>query len=270
MHRVCFYNVVQGERYAAYVPVYLLALRHTYPESGALIECHGPVSEAVRAAIESVRLPRHVVRFIDWQWPRPGDAMWARWAACREEFDAYEYVFIGDIDYLFAPETPNLLERRVAAMGEHCVSNTDKLDAVPEVDRRMTGLHMVRVQPYYDRIRGEAAELERLLRAGSKPDWAWSSYFQQPDNQKALRVMLERSGIGVLPQGFFEYHGIHIGHGRVPGRWDAFLGPAGCPHQRAYVGALWPFLQSEEFQRLIFPCFAGEMGTLMDAKRKHA
>jgi len=264
--KLCFYTVAMGPKYHAYLPLFLAAVTRAYPEAGVIVDCVGEVAHATFTAIEYARTTRHTVHYgACGKWAEnPQRILCGRWTQFHPEFLAYEFLFYTDVDLLFARETPDLVERRLEAMGTDCYSNSDTIDTTLPEDRRMTGLHMVRTSEYFGVMRPVMERTRQILATCTMPAGAWSETLGQVNNQKLLRLMLERAGLPMPTRGFFEYHGLHVGHSRVPGRWPRLFS-SGQTHRR-YAADLMPWLESAATQRLITePAVRAEVQALADA-----
>lgn len=249
MRRVLFFMVACGDAYHAYIPPFLHCLNLAYPESGLVIACRDKIADDIRSIINPMLGSRHVIYECDPAFDgiyHDGQShMAARWLLRYREFEDYEFVYIGDIDVLPVREAPSLIERHLPHLQSSCHSNTEDID--PGLDR-VTGLHCVRQRDYYGLMWPTMC-------------WAKNNFWSEPvqrmfrneklgcrDNQTFLRGLMRRAGVPVSG-GHFEYHGLHIGHSRVPGRWDDFF--AGDQDQIRYMQALEGTLRSPAFRALL-------------------
>lgn len=263
---LCFYTVATGSKYKAYITLFLACVRRAYPEASVIVDCVGSLDDDVQNAMSYAWSARHIVNehaFGPWA-TNPGAIMIARWCAYHPEFEKHDFVYYADVDLLHAAETPDLVKRRMQVMGKGCFSNSDSIDRVQEEDRRMTGLHMVRPAEYFPiMLPVMESTLDELL-DGRLPEWSFSKATQCADNQKALRVMLERAGLTMPQHGFFQYHGLHVGHSRTEGRWSQLFQE--CPDHQRYARDLMPHLQTRAVQRSItHEGVRREMDAMMDA-----
>lgn len=250
MKRVLFFMVACGDDYHAYIPPFLHCLNKAYPESGLVIACRDSIAEDIGELIQSEFNPLHCIREdesedFDHIPDEPQSNMASRWLLRYPEFDDYEFVYIGDIDVLPARETPSLIERHLPHLATSCHSNTENIDQGMD---RVTGLHCVRQKDYYGMMWPTMCWAKNNFTHPAVQQLMQNDKMGCRDNQTFLRRLMRRAGVPVTG-GHFEYHGLHIGHSRVPGRWRDFF--AEDADQIRYMDALISTLKSKEFQRLL-------------------
>jgi hypothetical protein len=128
-------------------------------------------------------------------------------------FEGYDYIYIGDVDFLIIREDPGLLESHL----NHCeriqLPFSNKIRLIPNSDNytdRLTGLHFIIKKPYYEKIGPTISYLKdrnKLIEflSGLKHDEQFLYYLvKQGFNFDNLRYQ----------DAFRPHHGIHLGLGR--------------------------------------------------------
>lgn len=251
MNNVTFFMVANGDDYHAYIPPFLHCLKRAYPESGLVIACRDRIADDIWRLIEHER-DAGLRHWIYDEEPTflgipddPQSNMASRWLMRYPQFEDREFVYTGDIDILPVRETPSLIWRHLPHFGSNCHSNTENIDQGLD---RVTGLHCVRQKEYYGLMWPTMCWARNNFNTPAVQQLMQNDKMGCRDNQTFLRRLMRRAGVPVTG-GHFEYHGLHIGHSRVPGRWRDFF--AGDSDQIRYMDALISTLKSKEFQRLL-------------------
>lgn len=216
---------VSGE-YWQYVPLFVHSINHAYPEYMPVILGRGGIPADVSAQIHRYNLQCDVTdRALDCY---DGSA-WAikslRWLIAPEKYKA---VYITDVDFLIIREPEGILESHLIDCVKEglCYSNTIHSEGL-ERGIRMMGMHFYVTEPYMmamESVLGKyrhmlSADIERLRLEWHNPALGVA------DNQYGLYRMIVEARLG-LPQEMYNpfrtYHGVHLGHSREPGRWEAF------------------------------------------------
>jgi hypothetical protein len=208
--------------YRDYIPYYIHSLSVAYPTYTVRIFVTDAVLPArVSAALAWLRgqgLSRFEVRvgcfpgFPDAHTVIVGNQQLGRvlrWLLPPEEFAAFEYGYVGDIDFLVLPEPEPLVaghRRHLEALG------VPYSNVVREGYRRLSGLHFFAVRPYFaatgELVRFYGARADRILETGLH-------------NEEFLYHLVERTlGFGAMATvaPFRPKHGFHLGCIR---RWNA-------------------------------------------------
>jgi hypothetical protein len=124
----------------------------------------------------------------------------ARWFIPAAAFTGFEYGYIGDVDMLVLRE-PEGVTRPHSAHAD--VLGIPYSNAVREKQHRLTGLHFINVEPYFEKM---APFLEAYRRDGK---------FCCMNNERVLYEMVQE-GIGIpverMRQNHYRpHHGIHLG-----------------------------------------------------------
>jgi len=232
---------VMGEYYQQYIPIFLYCALSSYPEYDYLILVKGSLSEELktlnREVLKVIGCPKDKVTikegvFADY----PVDSnviKTLRWVYSPEIFLQYKCVYIGDIDILFTPEKEDIFTQhmRVCKRYKTSYSNTDKIDPPDTRGHRMTGLHFFMVEPYLRLMLPVMTKYSEILKDGMPPEFN-NEVWKRPDNQHALWVLISLAGLQYPQHSFFRYHGLHLGHSRIKGRWEVLCKD---PEHKIYI-----------------------------------
>lgn len=204
--------------YADYAPVFAFSALWSQPGAAVRLFFAGAAPAPVKAALDYLarQLSSSVVVTEHYRLPvrsRPHvkDAghqagKCVRWLIPASEFEGFDYVYMGDIDFLLVPEPQTILEQHKAFMARSGLphSNVRRWNQ-PD---RVSGLQMVRTEEYFRRIDAAAA-----------PYRTGEACLPQENNEVFLLQLLEASGIA--PAGRPEtreafdalrpHHGYHLG-----------------------------------------------------------
>ena len=218
---LCFVTVVTGD-YAYYIPFFLLFQRDQYPQYDTYIYYRGRLPATVRSIIDEFGFTgcvdeSYLLQFND----SPETIMALRWLLNFPWFSGYESLFISDIDLFPFREDPPLYER----LRELCIKNSAPYYNTIGVDNkeRMTGVHFILTDAYFDQASMVLDHSRNLLRLHGI-DHVPGSFNQARgcyDNQAALLGVIGAAGLPVITDGAdWDYHGLHLGHSKIPGRWE--------------------------------------------------
>jgi len=226
MNKLCITMYVAGERYAHYIPIFIYFAKEAYPEYSILIAYKHELPASVRLHLELLKLfykDFEVREGVFEDFPNDADTVKTlRWTMWFPQYNNFDYIYVGDIDILLFREEPTLLEQHLKVCNDtdNCYSNTTKIDDVKTRGTRMTGLHFFKREEYsYKMLPVMQKYLGRLRFNANIPEF-YNKAFGRVDNQHALYSMIKESGLKLPEHSFFEYHGLHLGHSRVSGRWD--------------------------------------------------
>lgn len=140
-----------------------------------------------------------------------------RWLLPEEEFEGFDYIYIGDVDFLIMREEPGLLESHL----DHCkqtqlpFSNKIRLtaDFSARTDR-LTGLHFIVKKPYYEKV---GPYISSYL---ENTDSLLEALLDINNNEQFLYYLVKRGfDLDKLldHEDFRPHHGIHLGIARARG-----------------------------------------------------
>jgi hypothetical protein len=140
-----------------------------------------------------------------------------RWLLPEKEFEGFDYIYIGDVDFLIMGEEPGLLESHLNHCRETQLPFSNKIRLLPGSNDRtdcLTGLHFIIKEPYYERISSYISSyledkdslLESLLGINNDEQFLYRLVEQGFDLNKLLDH-----------EDFRPHHGIHLGIARARG-----------------------------------------------------
>lgn len=203
-------------KYQHYVPMFALFAQEAYPLHDILVNFQGQIIQA--PFLESRRLfGQHCFYNVIGS----GDIKFLRWNIIPDDYAFYKNIYIGDIDILIMRDTPTLLEKHLAICEKQNLpfSNTCGIDDPATRGHRVTGIHF-----FQNDERGYLQNIKRALLGGNvSTDMTYNEKLKRLDNQQYLYMLLQDAGYKIPDHKEFYYDGLHLGHSRVPGRWDELL-----------------------------------------------
>lgn len=250
----CLFQFNVNFGYLDYVPMFLFFLGKAYPKSDVLINYIGEGNHHVNIKNDDLNIYTNRI-VIPAERMRPELVMISRWLVYPEYVKTYDFVYQGDIDLLIVKEPIPLWKQHKDFMQRNkiCYSNTDKIDPPETRGHRLTGLHCFSPKKYFKKMVPVIEKYKSLLE-GSEDfhEQFYNPKLRQNDNQKLLYEMVKESGLPLPPEEpFFEYHGLHLGHGRVPGRWKMLFNTGG--KERLYMQEYFKVKNTfgEKFQTIL-------------------
>ena len=138
----------------------------------------------------------------------------ARWLIPQEEVSDFEYVYIGDVDFIICREDPDIRARHVGHCRQNDLPYSNAVRVKDPPVRRLSGLHFIIVKPYYEKMASAMAEMRERILSGAFSDAPIVG------NEFLLYEMVDR-GIGRFPSLFYRPgHGLHLGVLRVARKFD--------------------------------------------------
>jgi hypothetical protein len=271
---------VSSERYMHYIPFWIYTLTESYPESLALVSYRDILSDKVKSDISLLGTRNFIIKeelFKDYPEFYQGypTSKLLRWVMYHEEYEQYDYIYTGDIDILIVKQTPPFIDRQLAACEKYRVpyGNTIWLDVPHEkVGWKMTGEHGYKRKEYLEKMLPIMDKYKILLKNGSLIPTAYNEVTKKIDNQHFLYELMSEAGL-LMPKGpdyFYEYHGVHVAHSRVPGRWDRIWDSE--PLHRQYFKEFYKLTQNpiyEEMYRNTIPEIRQEIDLMMESGRRN-
>jgi len=219
-------------RYWDYVPLFVYSINLAYPEYMPIIVGRGGIPSDVLKLIEChglkcLLLGDALLDVVPTAWGMKASRVVINLPVLHE----YSAVYITDVDFLIIREPVSIMETHLIDCIEEglCYSNTfhgEALDRGP----RMMGMHFFVTRPYFEKMASTMQEYRLMLETpGGVAELrrAWHNpLLGGADAQFGLYLMLMEARMG-LPQNKADplrpYHGIHLGHARVDGRWEMFV-----------------------------------------------
>ena len=186
-----------------------------------------------------------------------GGKMILRWIFPETVFDEYDYIYIGDVDFLIIREDPGLLESHL----NHCeriqLPFSNKIRLLPgsnDYSNRLTGLHFIIKKPYYEKI---GPIISSYLKNRNKLIQSLSGL--KYDDQFLYNLLKQDFNLNIFRShaAFRPHHGIHLGFGR--GRKSPSVILKGLNYAQKYESlklddardCLRFYLQDDLFQKML-------------------
>ena len=206
--RTCVAAVVYGT-YSRFIPFYIYSVLRSYPDYFVKIFLQGTLTHGERRALKLLA-KNHFSNFEvveNYDDSIQGD--WLRWLLPRDEFTGFDYLYIGDVDFLIVRDNPPLHEAHLA----HCRRRElPWSNEVRKGTRYLTGLHFVILDEYYDALGDVIDELRATIDHvnGPRPETAIL-------NEQFLYELVSRAFPVAESTGadfYRPHHGFHLGHTR--------------------------------------------------------
>ena len=180
--RLCIAACVYGRKYQGWIPLFIYAIKKNYPEYDIKIFMDRTLSLGIKALLHKYFLYQRAefIENINFKY-RYGmksemEKRCFRWLAAGYGLDEYEDVYWADIDIYIVREEISLLEQHVTDMAEtnRCYSNAIRLSVKDYLANRkkastkhlfrLTGLHFVKTEEYYNKISKTQKTLVKYLK----------------------------------------------------------------------------------------------------------
>lgn len=216
--KICIITYVVGEKYQEFIPVYIYSITKSYPDYNIIIFCGEELRKNVKESLSLIKEQSKFTIIEDYLSFNVNSltvrvsSMSKRWLLYSEDFENYEYIYIGDIDIFINKETPSLLDQHLI----HC--ETIGLDYSNVVRRshynRVSGLHFVKREPYFSKMLPVIHKYTKLME-NNELKYKYSCEYMLYD-------MLAEAGLGICPRAtgkdfadpsqasFRPDHGVHL------------------------------------------------------------
>ena len=207
-NKLCLSFFVSGDIYHSYIPFMLYSLFTAYPEHFVIISVKGKLSDDIKNQIRDLGHENNFCIKEDFgnDFPdNPDTWKTLRWVCVHPEYFLFDYVYVGDVDYIFTREDIPLLERKIKVMEMENLpyANTNKCDDPKLRGNRMTGIHFFSVAEYLPPMVETLKKYKDILYS-CLPINFYNNKLGKFDNQMALRVMIEEAGLGMPKFNTFE------------------------------------------------------------------
>ncbi len=216
MPSLCITTYVYG-KYIEYIPSFVYSVQAAYPDAYVKIFTPDRLTDTLHSLLSVLRQETFQVRE-GYRISKIFDRQkHARWLLPEDEFKDFDYLYVGDIDFVIVRETPSLLDLHK----EHCsrigkpYSNLIR----PKRPTKLSGLHFIERQLYY-------ASMARVIQDAVEHATA----VPKQSNEVFLYELVEKAfgAPGPVPsQADFAkwrpHHGYHLGLlriGRNPGKHE--------------------------------------------------
>ena len=229
--KVCLTTFVHGEKYQDFIPLFIYSVKKSYPDYSIKLFVSGSLKDGVRSQLSLLNIfdDFEVLenQFEDLNICSPLEARTVRWILPRENFLAYDYVYVVDIDIFYIIEPISLHKQHIMHMeylglpfsnirrNYNAKANTLKLiyqrlrDTGPTAflkfirtgnlkAKQLTGLHFFKVEPYFEKMNDSIKELTEIISSKSyRTDMI-------NNDEVFLYKMIEKSGIDMTKIGLMK------------------------------------------------------------------
>jgi hypothetical protein len=266
MGKFCIFSNVYGENYQQFIPLYIYSILRNYPDYFVYIKVDREINSTIKKQLSLLPNTdmfkivegdnTSLISFNKKISDRSKLKRNATWLFYDDYFAEFEYLYIGDIDVFICREYPSLLEQHI----EHCkvlnlpYSNfvrsqfmkTDKsiltilrillgrgiseakawMRMEDGVIKRMTGLHFVKVEEYFNAVIPHFEKYNAILNRVAEGNGSNRENMYLKSNEILLYDLINDSGLGIPPVipnnysehpndyksiGFRPMHGMHLG-----------------------------------------------------------
>lgn len=229
---LCFSCVVFGD-YQKYIPFYIYSALKVYPDAWCKIFVDRELDIAVAESLELLN-ETGTDRFdIDYVFLKHldfldeindlqimgGNKRIARWIIPQNNFSGFDYVFIGDIDFLMLRESESLISFHLRRIQEYGLPFSNIIRPIKDNQiPRLSGLHFIQIKEYYKRLNNE---IEHLNKKNNLVEFIKSE--PEPhkidNNEKFLYLLIKKhfsfnDSQLIKFEAHRPWHGIHLGAAR--------------------------------------------------------
>jgi len=200
-NKLCISTIVDRV-YQKYIPMFLYFCLKSYPTYGIRLFLTESLDEKYRNIVNELRDlgTIEIVERYGKEFPKTihHELKTIRWLFKASDFNGYDYVYVGDIDIIICREKDPLLDQHL----KHCADiNLPYSNSVRLNSKRLSGLHFIKKNEYYEKMDDIIQKYRLLLKNGMLRD---------AKNEETLYKMVEESGL-LLPKGWFRpHHGLHL------------------------------------------------------------
>ncbi|QQK80839.1 hypothetical protein HUG20_13675 [Salicibibacter cibi] len=202
--------------YTKYIPYYVYSILKSYPNYFVKVFVMDRLSTKENACMKMIKknlstnfeIKENYFPYTPFKDGKKGKPF--RFLIPQTEFSEFEYVYIGDIDFLITKETPSLLEGHV----NHCEKiGLPYSNQIRSNSERLTGLHFFNVDEYYKKMNPIIEYYHHHL------DEVYSFMKRYQTDEKFLYHIIEKGiGFGKINQfSYRPHHGFHLGILRING-----------------------------------------------------
>ena len=156
-----FCSFIYGSYYR-FIPYYLFSIQKNYPQEYILLFYDGKLPKTYKAYVNlfpNVKLVEEVDFDMEWLQDvnHRGAVKQSYRHLCYYDFFAdYETIYFGDVDILLLNEKESLFEFHKKQANKVGLPFSNKVRPLPDnpqkASQRLTGLHFIEVEPYYDKM----------------------------------------------------------------------------------------------------------------------
>ena len=200
-NKLCVSTVI-NKAYQKYIPIFLYFCLKSYPNYNIKLFLTEGLNNNYKFFIDELSKFGYIdiKEYCFKEYPKSNQELkMLRWMLDSNDFDGYEYAYIGDIDIIICREDKPLLDQHL----DHCAeTKLPYSNSVRPNSRRLSGLHFIKKDDYYFKMDHIIQKYKNELR---------NNQLNRVKNEELLYKMVVESGF-CLPEGWFRpHHGIHLG-----------------------------------------------------------
>lgn len=216
----CFSSFVFGN-YQKYIPYYIYSISKIYPTAFIKIFLEKSLQGNIKKVLEMfqkkgfvnfevIEMQTSFDAYQVYKMKGSGAKTMIRWLFGKAYFTDFDYVYIGDIDIFFLPETISVLDFHIKQM--HTLnlpfSNKVRLDKEGKLTERLTGLHFFKTEPYFNKIEPiiNRVQNDKQFRDSYLKGLERNEHFLYKINMQAFNFNPEKVSKAKRP-----WHGLHLG-----------------------------------------------------------
>ncbi len=259
--QLCFATYVYGW-YQDFVPIYIFSILHEFPQHYVKIYLQNNLTNNNKKAI-SILSEYHsgfeiIENYSGVNCENITHLPSIRYLLPRSEFKDFKYVYIGDVDFIVLNEHNDDF---VSYYKSHC--NKTKLpfsNAITHDNNknRMTGLHFIETDPYYDKIEPEISKVIMGTEFSKKIRNSFSF------DEEILYDMINHVYNLAPLEGYIRPHnGVHFGYARERPTGHSYAGKTKLKDWRKHFNKSDKIIKHQVFADL-YQCLGSSAKTIID------
>ena len=213
---ICISTIVFGQ-YEKYIPFYVYSILKSYSDYFVKIFVVGTISDNIKKCMLIISnelssnfeiVENYLIQLTN-QFKKDTQLLKTyRWLIPKKEFQEFDYVYIGDIDFLIIKEDPSLLDFHLRHSKIICLPYSNIIR--PKKKNQLSGLHFFCMQKYFEMMEGKInfyftnPYCIKQIKKKSK----------KPFNNEEFLYWLIKEGIGfanIKQYPYRPHHGFHLG-----------------------------------------------------------
>lgn len=253
--------------YERFLPYYVFSITKNYPDVAILIFYNTVLSTKVKEYLTSfteVKLFENFYEeynfFSKFTMKGGGGMTLLRYLIPGNYFSEYDNLYFGDVDIVILKENFDLFEFHTLQAKKSGVpfSNRVRYKANEELSKRLTGLHFVKVKPYY---RVMDPIINKILEDQSYREQILNSVVRDEEFLYTLNKLAFDFNPKAMAENIVPIHGIHLGgfrHSSVPLN-NPIATPGLYVHKETVQKQLNFFVQDKAFLKILRTFYCKEM-----------
>lgn len=214
--KTAFSAFVFGD-YEKFIPFYVYSIHKNYPDSDIIIFYHSNLSSHLKESLKRYKqltiyenFYQEYKSFKNLKFRGGGGLTILRYLIPGVYFKDYDAVYFGDVDILILEEKEALFDFHLKQANACNLPFSNKVRALSDggLSNRLTGLHFVKVKPYFEKLN---PIIEKFL---NDKNWALD-YLKNIERDEQLLYKLNKTAFNFNPMQVAEnerpWHGFHLG-----------------------------------------------------------